>query len=598
VCCQKTSIGFVDSVFETLGPLCAGRPLVVIADGDGEAETLTTIIERSQVTRLITVPSLAATLADDARYRARLAGLSTWVLSGEAFGGDLLERLIDAVPGCCLVNLYGSSEVAADATWHVAGRDDARSVPIGRPLVNMQAYVLDGGLGPVPAGVAGELYLSGAGLGRGYLRRAGLTAERFIADPFGPAGSRMYRTGDLARWRADGILEFLGRADSQVKVRGFRIEPGEIEAVLAGHAAVAQAAVVAREDAAGSKRLIGYVVAAPGAVIDGAVLRAHVGASLPDHMVPSAIVVLDRLPLTPNGKLDRRALPAPDLTPVVRRGPRNAAEDVLCTLFAEVLGVDRVGIDDNFFDLGGHSLVAMRLISRIRAALDVELAIRTLFEAPSVEGLARHVGEAGTARPALVAVARPSEIPLSFAQRRLWFLDRLEGPGSTYVIPLALRLTGALDVGALEAALNDVVGRHESLRTIFAETLGVARQVIVEAGAGLLRLDVTAVSEGELGQALSRAAGRGFDLAREIPVRAHVFALSAESHVLLIVLHHIAGDGWSTAPLLRDLGHAYGARLGGRVPGFAALPVQYADYTLWQHAVLGEESDPGSAISR
>ncbi|HEV8155001.1 MAG TPA: condensation domain-containing protein, partial [Gaiellales bacterium] len=407
----------------------------------------------------------------------------------------------------------------------------------------------------------------------------------------------MYRTGDLARWRSDGVLDFLGRADAQVKLRGFRIEPGEIEAVLVRHASVAQAAVIAREDQPGHKRLVAYVVAGDRAV-DASQLRAHLGASLPDYMVPSAFVVLGELPLTPNGKLDRRALPAPDVVPTRGRAPRTPQEDILCALFAETLGLQRVGIDDNFFELGGHSLLATRLISRIRATLDVEVAIRSLFEAPTVEALAQRLGEAGVARPRLVAQPRPAQLPLSFAQRRLWFLDRLEGSSATYTIPIALRLIGALDAGALEAALGDVIERHESLRTIFPDTLGVPCQHIVEAAQARPRLEVVAASEATLAGMLAATAQRGFDLAHELPLRAHLFALGAGEHVLLLLLHHIAGDGWSFAPLAGDLARAYAARLHGVAPELGALPVQYADYTLWQHRLLGDESDPDSAIAR
>ena len=438
------------------------------------------------------------------------------------------------------------------------------------------------------------------GLARGYLERPGLTAERFVADPFGAAGSRMYRTGDLARWRSDGVLEFLGRADQQVKLRGYRIEPGEIEAALT------------RACRRWRRRWCWRARTRPGRSgwwpmwwrrrsrdVDASALRARLGTSLPDYMVPSAVVVLDALPLTPNGKLDRRALPAPDLTPTaVWRAPRTPQEEVLCALFAEVLGVERIGIDDNFFELGGHSLLATRLISRIRATLDVEIAIRALFEAPTVEALAKRLHEGEAARPALVAQPRPAEIPLSFAQRRLWFLHRLEGPSATYNIPMAVRLAGPLDRAALEAALGDVVARHESLRTVFAETLGVPRQMILDAFAARPRLAVEAVSEAKLAAALSAAGQRGFDLASEPPLRAHLFVLGEREHVLLVLLHHIAGDGWSMAPLWRDLAGAYAARLEGHAPVLPALPVQYADYTLWQHQLLGREDDPASAIAR
>ena len=516
------------------------------------------------------------------------------VQAGEALTLDATKRTAFGVRGSArLHNHYGPTEthVVTSFDFPEDPWEWPSIAPIGRPIWNTRVYVLDGGLEPVPAGVAGELYIAGTGLARGYLGRAGLTAERFVADPFGPTGSRMYRTGDLARWRADGVLEFLGRADHQVKLRGFRIEPGEIEAALIGHASVAQAVVVAREE-----RLVAYVVAATGETADASILREHVGRLLPDYMVPAAIVTLDRLPLTPNGKLDRAALPAPEQRGE-GRSPRTPQEEILCGLFAEVLGVERVGIDDDFFALGGHSLLATRLISRIRSVLDVEVAIRSLFEAPTVAALARRLSEVGgVVRPPLRAAFRPAEIPLSHAQRRLWFLDRLEGPGATYTIPFAARLSGALDIAALEGALNDLVARHESLRTVFPETAGMPRQEILPAAA--LRIEVTPVDETDLDDALSAAARRPFDLAREVPLRAHVFALAPDEHVLLLALHHIAGDGWSLSVLGRDLGRLYAARRNGGAAELPALKVHYADYTLWQHSLLGTEEDRGSAIAR
>jgi acyl carrier protein len=306
---------------------------------------------------------------------------------------------------------------------------------------------------------------------------------------------------------------------------------------------------------------VGYVVGAAGSALDGFRLRASLSLVLPEHLVPSSIVVLERFPLTANGKLDRRGLPAPEI--VVRsdsRLPRSPQEEVLCALFAEVLGLDRIGIDDNFFELGGHSLLATRLISRVRGSLGVELSIRSLFEAPSVAGLSAVLGSAVAPRAALVRGDRPAEIPLSYAQRRLWFLNRLEGGGGTYVIPLAVRLKGRLEVAALEAALNDVVARHESLRTVFPERLGVARQEVVAGVSARLGLEVEAVGGSALAERLGAASGRGFEVSRELPLRAHLYVLGDDDHVLLLVLHHIAGDGWSLRPLVRDLAEFYRAR--------------------------------------
>ncbi|MEY2457641.1 MAG: hypothetical protein QOK06_2762, partial [Acidimicrobiaceae bacterium] len=624
---QKTPFGFDVSVWEFFWPLIVGARLVVALPGaHREPAQLVATIEAQGITTLHFVPSMLQAFAEHLSSSPdavrRCGSIQRLICSGEALASELRDQVARLLPQVQLENLYGPTEAAIDVTrWACAG-DTSREVPIGRPIWNTRTYVLDSGLEPVPSGAIGELYIAGLGLARGYLNRAGLSAERFVADPHGTAGSRMYRTGDLARWRQDGVLEFFGRADAQVKLRGFRIEPGEIEALLVRQAGVSAAAVVARaDDVAGSakhgdQRLIGYVVPQAGASVDVAQLRAALSVSLPDHMVPQAFVVLERLPLTPNGKLDRRALPAPERSSSLldHRAPRTPQEAVLCSLFAEVLGVERIGIDDNFFELGGHSLLAMRLIGRVRASLGVEVAIRSLFEAPSVGALAlRLTSETAAIRAPLTAVPRPSEVPLSYAQRRLWFLDRLEGgtssdasssPG-TYAIPVAVRLSGVLDRAALEGALNDLVGRHESLRTVFLESGGVPRQEVLSASAARVGLETTDVTEDGLSAALSAAAGRGFELSRELPLRAHLFVVgtseseaSASDHVLLLVLHHIAGDGWSLRPLLRDLAAFYRARLEGGPAAVPALPVQYADYTLWQRTVLGDEGETGSAIGR
>ena len=611
-----TTIGFDIAALELYLPLLCGACAVIAPrETVQDTQALARHIAESRATVMQATPTLwQSLLSDSGAALPDLKGL-TMLTGGEALSGELARALRGR--GRELVNLYGPTETTIwSAVMTVEGSAvegsaaDAEAPPIGRPLWNTRTYVLDSGLEPVPSGVVGELYIAGLGLARGYLNRAGLTSERFVADPHGVAGSRMYRTGDLARWRRDGVLEFLGRADAQVKLRGFRIEPGEIEAVLLRQAWVAAAAVVARPDGAGGeRRLVGYVVPSAGARPDVAGLRAALSAALPDYMVPSALVVLERLPLTQNGKLDRRALPAPEGgSDRVYRAPRTPSEAVLCSLFAEVVGVERVGLDDNFFELGGHSLLATRLIGRVRASLGVELSIRSLFEAPSVAALA---GRLSSERPAshvpLVARARPSVVPLSYAQRRLWFLERLEGGeegrgsgtgGGTYAIPLAVRLVGELDRGALAGALNDLILRHESLRTVFPEGLGVPRQEVVAAAAARIELEIGSLTEPELAAALSAAVARGFDLARELPLRAHLYALGASDHVLLLVLHHIAGDGWSLRPLLRDLGALYRARLEGTQASLPSLPVQYADYALWQQAVLGEEGEAASAIGQ
>jgi nonribosomal peptide synthetase DhbF len=394
------------------------------------------------------------------------------------------------------------------------------------------------------------------------------------------------------RWYAAGELEYLGRVDDQVKIRGFRVELGEVEAVLAGLEGVGQAAVMVREDQPGDKRLAGYVVPAAGAVLDPAVLREACGRVLPGYMVPAVIMVLDALPLNANGKLDRRALPAPEYAAGGGRAPATAGEQALCEVFAQVLGLDRVGVEDSFFDLGGHSLLATRLVSRIRVVLGAELPVRAVFEHPTPALLAGVLEGAEAARPPLTrAAARPERLPLSFAQQRLWFLEQFHGPGTAYNLPFAWRLTGRLDAVALAAALGDVVARHESLRTVFAVEGGQPYQDVIPAGQAREQVaagfTVTAAGPGELAGLVEAAAGYVFDLAAELPVRAWLFTLADEEHVLVLLCHHIASDGWSMRVLMADLAAAYQARRDGRAPDWPDLPVQYADYALWQRDLLG-----------
>ncbi|ROP35964.1 amino acid adenylation domain-containing protein [Saccharothrix texasensis] len=575
--------GFDAAVWEIWPQLTAGASVHlpdahVLADDDA---LVTWIADTGLTTCFLPTPRLELVLDDLANRPTALRALLT--------GGDALRRRPPAHTPFRLRNLYGPTEFSVVATGADVPPDARADVPppIGRPVANTRALVLDARLRPAPVGVVGELYLAGAGLARGYHDRPGLTAERFTACPFGEPGERMYRTGDLVRWNARGELEFAGRADQQVKLRGFRIELGEVESVLAAHPAVAHAAVVVREDRPGLKTLAGYVV--PRGALDTGALRAHLATVLPEHMVPTALVVLDALPLTPNGKLDRRALPVPELV-TGRRAPRTPREEILCGLFAELLGVPSVGPDDDFFDLGGHSLLATRLVSRVRTALDAELTVAELFANPTPAGLGTCLDRGPAARPALRPAARPDLVPLSFAQRRLWFVNRLDEENPSYAVPVSLRLRGEVDVPALRAALADVVARHEALRTVFPEVGGTPHQQV--------RHGVTAPftlldrAPGDLDAVLRRLVSAPFDLTADLPLRTALIRLADDEHVLLLVLHHIAGDGWSMGPLLRDLADAYTARLDDRAPAWTPLPVQYADYALWQRDLLGDEDDP------
>ncbi|MEE1805822.1 non-ribosomal peptide synthetase, partial [Streptomyces sp. BE133] len=589
---QFASVSFDIFCLEWSLALTRGATLVVVPAHRRLGADLAAFLAEQAITHATLPPAVLAGLEDGS-----IDADVVLEVGGEASSPELIERW---ARGRTMYNTYGPTETTVDATvWRC--EPGVTDVPIGTPIGNTRTYVLDGSLSPVPVGVAGELYVAGAGLARGYLGRPGLTGERFVADPFSRTGDRLYRTGDLVSWSADGQLEYLGRVDEQVKVRGFRIELGEVQSIVVTHPGVDRAAVVVREDAPGDKRLVAYVVPAgektPELAADVVEFAAD---QLPAHMVPAAVTVLDELPLTANGKLDRRALPAPAYADGggTARGPATLQEEILCGVFAQVLGVPSIGVDDDFFAYGGHSLLAVRLISRVRTVLGVEVPLRTLFEAPTVAALAAQLTGAGAAQTALTPMERPARPPLSFAQRRLWFIGQLEGPSSTYNIPMGLRLTGALDRAALITALRDVIGRHEVLRTLFPVADGQPYQQVVGLDELAWEPEVARVTEEDLAAALAGAAEHVFDLASEVPVRATLFELAPEDHVLVVVVHHIATDGWSTGPLARDVSVAYAARREGRAPAWEPLPVQYADYALWQRELLGDERDPESMLGR
>ncbi|MGZ4435455.1 MAG: amino acid adenylation domain-containing protein, partial [Trebonia sp.] len=580
---QFASFSFDASVLDVAVTLAAGATLVIATGRDrAEPAALTALVRNAGIQAASVAPSLLEVLDT-----AELSGITRLIAGSE----PVTARVAAAwAPGRRLVHGYGPTETTVIAATAVLdGMDDAVP-PIGAPVANARVYVLDKWLVPVPPGVAGELYIAGAGLARGYLGKTRLTAAKFVPCPFGTSGERMYRTGDLARWTAEGQLVFAGRADSQVKIRGFRIEPGEIEAVLASHPDVRQAAVTVREDTAGDKRLVGYIVG----TAEPAWVREHAAERLPDYMVPSVVVVLGEMPLTPSGKLDRGALPEPGHAADPGRAPGSVTEEILCGLFAGILGVDSVGPDDDFFALGGHSLLAVRLASRIRSVLGTELEITALFEAPSPARLAAELAYAGPARTSLVRQPRPLRIPLSFAQQRLWFIAQLDGPSPVYNTPLAVRLDGDLDAGALEAALGDVIARHEVLRTIYPAADGQPYQQVLEM---TWELPLVTVPADDLPRIVAELAAEPFELAAEVPMRVRLLVTGPRSHVLVVVIHHVATDGWSTGILTRDISVAYTARRSGSAPQWEPLPVQYADYAIWQRELLGDEDDPASLMS-
>ncbi|MEU1955342.1 amino acid adenylation domain-containing protein, partial [Nocardia rhamnosiphila] len=626
---QKTATTFDVSLWGYFLPLAAGARLFVASpDGHRDTEYLARTIAEQQVTVTDFVPSMLGVFAAHTRAEA-IRSLEHVFVIGEALPPETVSAM-HAISGAAVHNLYGPTEAAVSITYWQATGAESGSVPIGVPQWNSRVYVLDSRLRPVPAGVTGELYLAGDQLARGYVTRPDLSSDRFVANPFA-VSERMYRTGDLVRWSraevaAEGrteslpVLEYLGRTDFQVKFRGQRIELGEIESALLAQPVVSQAVVTVAASDLG-EQLVAYVVPAPGEQIESAVLLDSLRGVLPVYMVPAVVMELDAFPLNTSGKLDRKALPAPVFETREFRAPSTPIEQIVADVFADILGIERIGADDDFFALGGNSLIATQAAARLGAALDSTVPVRALFEAPTVAGLAVRVEQLAGAggRPALVRRPRPTRVsvsgetegavPLSPAQQRMWFLNRFDGGSAAYNLPLALRLSGDLDVEALRAAVADVVARHEVLRTVYPETESGPVQVVLPAGDAAPRLQVRSVAAEDVVPAVAELASAGFDVAAEVPLRVELLRVrgagdtgeasdAAGEFVLAMVVHHIAADGASVAPLTRDVMIAYAARAVGEVPSWAPLPVQYADYSIWQRELLGDEADPESIAAQ
>ena len=594
-----TTIGFDISLLEVHLPLMAGATLVLTdRDTARDPRALAAHLARTRATVMQATPTLWRSLIDE--HPDAVRGLHVLV-GGEALPAELADDL--AGRAASVTNLYGPTETTVWST--AADVRPGRTVTIGHPIDNTGLRVLDSSLRPVPTGRPGDLYIAGEGLARGYVGRAGLTSERFVADPFGPPGSRMYHTGDLVRRRPDGALDYLGRTDHQVKIRGFRIELGEIESALGDHPDIGQCVVVARQSTSGDTTLVGYAVPTPGHTIDTEAVRAVLADRLPHYMVPVALVALESFPLTENRKIDRKALPAPDLGSTTGGAePRTATETALCDLFADVLGITRVGVDDDFFSLGGHSLLAGRLAHGIREGLHRDVDLRDVFETGTVTALAARLDSktpspsGHTVVPGTAVRPRPEHPPLSAAQRRLWFLERLNGLSPVYNVPLALRLRGTLDTEALALALRDTVTRHETLRTVYIDHGDEAFQKVLPASEPTELLEVSDVAEADLNAAMKQRLHRPFDISRDVPLRATLFRLDAQEHVLLLVIHHIATDEGSEEPLLRDLDTAYQHRLRGAEPQWPERGADHIDHALRQWEHLGSLSTPGSTAAR
>ncbi|RDV11083.1 amino acid adenylation domain-containing protein, partial [Pontibacter diazotrophicus] len=587
---MMAGVGFDASAWEVWPVLVSGASLYIVEDEQRlEAEKLLSFYADKSITHSF-VPTA---LVDGLVKQEQPKGLALeYVLTG----GDQL-RLVDTTHlSYRLVNNYGPTENTVVATSYTLPAAQQEGLPpIGKPISNTTAYVVDKAGKLVPQGVAGELCIGGAQVARGYLNREELTQERFVKDPFSKeAGARMYRTGDLVRWLSDGNLEFLGRVDDQVKVRGYRIELGEVESVLGQCQSVEQAVVIAKADANGSKRLIGYVVA--GEFDKEAIIR-QMKRQLPEYMVPSLLVELEEIPLTSNGKVNKKALPEVDASEALTNSyvaPRTETEEKLVAIWQELLQVERVGVEDNFFELGGHSLLATRLQSMVRKALEAELQIKDVFAFPTIAALAQQIASSSSTAvlPAIVPFDRSEveKIPLSFSQERLWFIDRLQG-SSHYHLPAVFRLKGDVDVAGLENAFRRIVERHEALRTVITEEEGQGFQKAIDAGQWQMTYleDASFPNAASLRALVQKAVEQPFDLGKDFMLRAVLVKLSEQEHLLVVVQHHIASDGWSVSILVKELTELYAAKLENREAKLPQLPVQFADYAVWQREYLQGE---------
>jgi amino acid adenylation domain-containing protein len=597
---QLSPIAFDASTLEIWGALLNGAVLVMAPPGLVSLDEIAQLVAKNKVTTMWLTAGLFHQMVD--LHLEGFRGVRNLLAGGDVLSVGRVQKAVQSHEQLVLINGYGPTENTTFTCCHRMAKADfiaGESIPIGRPISNTYVYVLDPALNPVPPGICGELYTGGAGLARGYFDRPDLTAEKFLPDPFHGPGMRMYRTGDLARWLPDATLEFAGRVDHQVKIRGFRVEPGEIEAVLSQHLGVQDAVVVTREAADGSKNLVAFVVGRSNNTLRGDELKKYLRENAPEYMVPADIVLIDALPLTANGKIDREALLAANPTspqsanPYV--APSTELEKALAKLFSDALGGVPVGLYDNFFELGGHSLTATRLVSQVRSVLGIELPLRAFFEEPTVANVALAVMSAKGSRDlgsSIEVIPRDGRLSLSFAQQRLWFVDHLVPGSALYNIPLAIRLRGDLDTPVLERSLNEVVRRHEVLRTTFPTVEGRPVQVIapvLKVTASIVDLSYSPDRENEVIRLAREEAQKPFDLARGPLLRAALLRLDEKQHVALITMHHIVSDGWSMGVLIREVAKLYESFVNDQPPQLPELPVQYADYAHWQRQRLHGE---------